>query len=279
MNRLSGLTAALLICCTTSVAADLRVMSFNVRYPNPNDGANRWEARRELLFAVIRDARPDLIGTQELFKSQGDAIVKAVPDFAWFGISRRGNQEDEHMGVFYRKSRVKLIESGNYWLSETPEKPGSMSWNVTLPRMVTWGLFEDKQSKRRFYFMNTHFPHRREDTQARTQCARVIVDQMSKFRTDIPVILTGDFNAGTDSEAYRILTYGLKDARAAVKDPAGDIGTFHGFSGKPGRDRIDWILYRGSLRPRSFATLTSNDRGRYPSDHFPLIAEIAWVGR
>jgi endonuclease/exonuclease/phosphatase family metal-dependent hydrolase len=255
-------------------AADLRVMSFNVRYPNPGDGADRWEARRDLLVATIRDARPDLIGTQELFKEQGDYIVEKLPEYAWFGRSRRGNSENEHMGVFYRKETVQLLDSGDFWLSETPDTPASMSWGVTLPRMVTWGMFEHAAAKRRLYFLNTHFAHRREDEDARTRSARVIVERIGKLRGDLPLVLAGDYTAALDSEAYRALAAILKDARAGLRDPAGDIGTFHGFRGQPGAARIDWILYRGDLRPSRFETITSNAGGRYPSDHFPLVAEF-----
>lgn len=251
-------------------------MSFNVRYPNPGDGADIWESRRDLLVSTIRDARPDLIGTQELFKLQGDYIVEKLPAYAWFGRSRRGNDENEHMGVFYRKETMKLIESGDFWLSETPDTPASMSWDVTLPRMVTWGLFEHVASKRRFYFLNTHFAHRREDAVARTRSAEVIAARIAKFPANVPMILAGDFNTGIDTEPYRLLTATLKDARSGMKDPAGAVGTFHGFTGKPGAARIDWILYRGDLRPRRFETITSHAGGRYPSDHFPIVAEFEW---
>lgn len=269
------LIAQLLALAALAGAADLTVLSFNVRYPNPKDGDNRWEVRRDLLVDTIRASDPDLIGTQELFKLQGDYIVEKLPPYAWFGLGRRGDSEDEHMGVFYRKPRLKLIDSGHHWLSETPDKPGSMSWNINLARMLTWGLFEDLKDQRRFYFLNTHLPHRGQDEEARTQCARVIAAWMAKLPPQFPVILSGDFNTGVTSEAYRTLTDRLKDARSGLSDPAGEIGTFHGFTGKPGRERIDWILYRG-FTPRRFRTITSNQDSRYPSDHFPVEAVLGW---
>jgi len=133
---------ALFTLSLAACAAELRVMTFNVRYPNPGDGANVWPARRDLLVEVIRSRRPDLVGTQELYYEQGQYIVEKLPEYAWFGLSRRGNHEDEHMGVFYRKNRLRVIDSGDFWLSATPEKPGSISWNMSLPRMVTWAQFE-----------------------------------------------------------------------------------------------------------------------------------------
>ena len=145
MKTRHGLSWAPLLCALSFAtlplsAQTLRVMSFNVRYPSPNDGPDRWELRRDMLVGAIRANDPDLIGTQELFYEQGQYIAEKAPEYEWFGISRRGNREDEHMGVFFKTARFRLVESGNFWLSETPETPGSMSWNVSLPRMVTWGL-------------------------------------------------------------------------------------------------------------------------------------------
>ena len=101
-------------------AQTLRVMTFNVRYPNPDDGANVWANRRDLLVETIRRHDPDLLGAQEMYQSQGDYIAERLPRYAWFGIGRRGDHEDEHMGVFYKRGRFFPVESGNFWLSETP---------------------------------------------------------------------------------------------------------------------------------------------------------------
>jgi endonuclease/exonuclease/phosphatase family metal-dependent hydrolase len=271
------LLLAALVGASAFAADALSVMSFNVRYPNPKDGPDVWEARRDILVSVIRDKQPDLVGTQELFQLQGDYIVAKLPEYAWFGLSRRGNHEDEHMGVFYRKSRLELLDSGNYWLSETPEVAGSQSWAVSLPRMVTWGDFRDRANGRKFRFLNTHFPHRREDEEARKQCARVIVEKLKTLPPDTTVVLTGDFNTDISSEAHSTLAAHLKDAWKEAPDPAGPTGTFHGFKGTPrGSARIDWIFYRGPLVPRKAETITFNENGRYPSDHFPVLLRFEW---
>jgi endonuclease/exonuclease/phosphatase family metal-dependent hydrolase len=273
-NRLLALGA--LLVASASAAESLRVMTFNVRYPAKSDGPNVWEQRRDLLVDTIRRNKPDIFGTQELFQIQGQYIVGNLSGYSWFGRSRRGNDQDEHMGVFYRKDRLKLIGSGDYWLSETPDEPGSMSWNVSLPRMVTWGLFEDTTNNRRFYFFDTHFAHRREDSAARVQSARVIAGRLQKLPPDATVILTGDFNTDSGSEPYNVLTGILQDAWTSVQKPQGPTGTFHGFKGEPGKARIDWILYRGSIKPVSTETITYNLDGRYPSDHFPILAVFEW---
>lgn len=250
----------------------LRIMTFNVRYPAKTDGPDRWEFRRDLLVDTIREKSPDLIGTQELYYEQGQYIVEKLPDYVWFGISRRGNHEDEHMGVFYKKDRLRLLDSGNFWLSETPETPGSMSWGVNLPRMVTWGLFEIREAARRFYLYNTHFPHRREDEEARLRAARLLSERLQRLDPSIPLVLTGDFNAAAGGEVYRVFTTHLEDAWARAPKRSGPECTAGGFQGRTDCRRIDWILYRGALRPLEAETVRRSRDGRFPSDHYPVLA-------
>jgi endonuclease/exonuclease/phosphatase family metal-dependent hydrolase len=276
MRLIRFFPAGVLLMASLAAAQPLRVMSFNVRYPAKSDGPNVWELRRDLLLAAIRNKQPDVIGTQELFYLQGEYIVEKMPEYAWFGVSRRGDRTDEHMGVFYKKSRFDLIASGNFWLSETPDKPASMAWNIDLPRMVTWGQFRDKAAGREFRLFNTHFPHRRTDEEARTQCARLIAERIKTLASADTVVVTGDFNIGLESDAHRILSEPLTDAWRSVSKPLGPVGTFHGFTGTPGEARIDWILYRGDLRPVSVETATFQENGRYPSDHFPVLAVFEW---
>ncbi len=255
-------------------AESLRVMSFNVRLPSKSDGPNYWDSRRDIAVEMLRTRDPDIFGTQELFHHQGEYLVEKLPEYSWFGLSRRGNHTDEHMGVFYKKDKLRVIVERDFWLSETPDVPGSMSWDVSLPRMVTWGLFETKESGRRFYFLNTHFPHRRQDHEARLKCAGVIVSHIASLPPEVPLILTGDFNAPAGEAVYRILTSDLEDAWKTANSKSGPEGTFHGFTGKPGESRIDWILYRGPFEVLTAATVTFNEDGRYPSDHFPVFAVL-----
>jgi endonuclease/exonuclease/phosphatase family metal-dependent hydrolase len=247
-------------------------MTFNVRYPASGDGPNRWEQRRDLFIETIRAKDPDLFGTQELFELQAQYIVEKLPGYRWFGLSRRGNHEDEHMGVFYRDSRLRVVESGNFWLSETPNTAGSMSWNVSLPRMVTWGLFEIKGTKLRFYYYNTHFPHRREDEEARVRCAKVIQERMAGLPKNVPFILAGDFNAPAGGDVYKTFVPDLTDAWTTAAIRFGPEGTFGGFKGVTTGARIDWIFYRGFGKVLHAETVTLNENGRYPSDHYPVSA-------
>lgn len=267
--------AVLLAGCATVPAAApqaLKVMAFNVRLPIDTDGANRWDARRELAAKTIRDAAPDLIGTQELFKAQGDYLASQLPDYAWFGEGRRGGDGDEHMGVFYRKDRLRVLESGDFWLSDTPTVPGSITWGHPFPRMVTWAQFERIADGRRFYFFNTHLPYRAEDDEARLRGAQVLLQRIAALPPDAAVIVTGDFNTAPDSAVHAELATRLGDAWTRAPRRSGPEATFHGFTGKADQ-RIDWILVRG-FEVDSATTIDANDAGRYPSDHFPVLVEL-----
>lgn len=267
------LLCALLLCAFAAPAETLRVMSFNVRYPASGDGPNRWEVRQDTLVRTIRLKNPDLLGAQELFYIQGEYIAQNLPEYEWFGNSRRGNREDEHMGVFYKRSKLRVIESGNFWLSETPAVAGSQAWGATLPRMVTWALFEIRASGQRFYFYNTHFHHTAQGNEARVNSAKVIAQRAAELPAGLPFIMTGDFNAvAPTADPYKILTANLKDAWTTATRTIGPAGTSSGFSGRVSDRRIDWILYRGPLTVLEAETVTYNEDGRYPSDHYPVFA-------
>ena len=257
-----------------AAAQDLSVMSVNVRYPGPQDGENRWEARRNLLVDVIRDAAPDLIGTQELFQLQGDYITERLPAYAWFGVDRRGGHGDEHMGIFYRRDRLTLLESGQIWLSDQPDVPGSISWGHPFPRTLAWGLFETRDG-RRFRLYDTHFPYRPEDDGARTKAARLIADRIAAD-DGLPAILTGDFNAGAGSDAHALLNRQLYDVWQFAPQIDGPTPGHHGFLGGTPTRRIDWILLRGFAVTQARA-IAAHRNGSYPSDHYPIMADLRWI--
>ena len=262
---------------TPAAADELKVMTFNVRLPLAQDDANAWEHRRDIAVATVAEERPDIIGAQELHKPQGDYFVERLPEYSWFGIDRRGGHADEHMGIFYRRDRLNLLYHGNYWLSDTPTVPGSISWGHPYPRMVTWGLFETRAGRQRFYVINTHFPYREEDGEARLKAARMIANWTPLLQPDLPVILLGDFNTVPDGPVHATFASILEDAWMTAPSRDGPAETFHAFTGKADR-RIDWILTRG-FRAKSVRTLTDNRGGRYPSDHFPVVATLAWPPR
>lgn len=273
------LVVLLALVCAGPVAArvpdatSLRVMSFNVRYPNPDDGPNVWAKRRAVFLQTIAAADPDVIGTQELFASQGADIVRALPGYAWFGRDRRGDHADEHMGIFYRRDRLTLIRHGDYWLSDAPSVPGSMAWGATLPRMVNWGVFETRgKTKRQFVLFDTHLAHRDEDDLARVRSAALLLEKLRPIAGDLPIVLTGDMNATPDSQAYRKLAARLTDAWVSAPIRKGPERTFHDFTGVPDR-RIDYIFMHGFTSLQAEVRIDHSGK-IYGSDHFPVFAEL-----
>lgn len=254
-----------------STSAPLRVMTLNVRLPLDADGADHWALRRDAMARLIGDTAPDLIGTQELMRSQADDLAARLPEYAWFGVGRRGGDSDEHMGIFYRRDAVRLLASGHFWLSDSPELPGSISWGHPYPRMVSWGLFERRADGLRLHLFNTHLPYRAEDGDARLRGAGLILQRLGAI-ADGPAIVLGDFNAVPGGAVHRRLTAVLHDAWEQAPRREGPEGSFHGFSGTPGA-RIDWVLSRG-LQPLTARTLAQPVDGRHVSDHFPVLVEF-----
>jgi endonuclease/exonuclease/phosphatase family metal-dependent hydrolase len=280
------LTAGLALASGMTCAApppgthDLRVMTFNVRYSEADDGINAWPRRRDLMVRVIRQEHPDILGTQELLLPQGDYLQRHLPDYTWFGMGRNGNEIDrndnEHMGVFYDKARLKVLESGNFWFSDTPDTPGSIGAGQLMPRMVTWAKFQDRRSGKQFYYYDTHFPYRdgKAAEATRERCAEEIRQRLARLPASLPFILTGDFNTTPGSRTHASLTEVLHDARASAPRHEGPAGTFHGFTGQADH-RIDWILYRG-VKADDVRTITTHEGQVYPSDHFPVVADFSW---
>jgi endonuclease/exonuclease/phosphatase family metal-dependent hydrolase len=244
--RLSAIACVLMLGLPApGVAAEapLRVMTFNVRVP-ADTGMNAWTHRRDLMVQVIKAEHPDLLGTQELTEEQGEYLAAHLPGYAWFGQGRDGGTKGEHMGVFYRTDRLAVVRSGDFWLSDTPEVPGSRTWGQPYPRMVTWARFRRRDGGGSFDYFNTHFPYRAEDVHARMLSANEILQRIGKLSSDTRVILAGDFNCAPDAPVHAELTRGLQDAWVTAASRSGPAKTFHNFTGKPAR-RLDWILSRG----------------------------------
>ncbi|GMV90812.1 MAG: endonuclease/exonuclease/phosphatase family protein [Candidatus Hydrogenedentes bacterium] len=255
---------------------DLRVMSFNIRFGSANDGDNSWENRKEIVVDMIREQDPIVIGTQECLDFQADYLVEQLPHFRWFGVAREADGSGERMAVLYRADLISPIESGNFWLSETPKAPGSSSWDSACNRMATWARFHHHASGQAFYLINTHLDHRSEP--ARQGGSKVVLDFIETLPDDVPLVLTGDFNSiAANSIPYSILIDGgLADAWDTAAERVGPAVTWGAFKA-PEVDsdrRIDWIMTRGGIVADRCETVTYNYDGRYPSDHFPVVAHL-----
>ncbi len=271
-------------CPAGEQANDVRVMSFNIRYGTANDGDNHWERRKEFLVQTIQAFNPDLLGTQETVGFQRDYLAQQLPDYDYLGVGRNdGRDSGEMMALYFKRVRFEKFADGHFWLSETPDQPGSKSWDSSLPRMATWVKLRDRRDAdaQPILFLNTHFDHL--GAQARVESARLLRRQTQALGQGCRVIVTGDFNAGEGSEPYRAL-FGqvegqaspLVDAfRTAHPQPGPNEGTFSGFkAGAIGGARIDWIGVSQDWQVARVEIDRTERSGRTPSDHFPIIAVL-----
>ena len=257
---------------------DVRVISFNIRYGTAKDGDNHWDRRKERVIESIEAFSPDLLGTQETLGFQRDYLAENLPGYEVLGVGRDdGGDKGEMMALYFRKDRFEKLDSGHFWLSETPDKVGSKSWDSSLPRMATWVKLRDKQAAaaQPILFINTHFDHI--GKQARLESARLVRRKAEELGKGSSVIITGDFNAGEDSDPYQAL-FGddspLFDSyRKAHPERTEDEGTFSGFkaTNRSGA-RIDWIGVSRDWKVVEAQIDRTEHEGRTPSDHYPVTA-------
>lgn len=264
----------------TATNSSLCVMTFNLRYASAT-GPNAWPERRPLVREVIDLMKPDVIGTQEGLHAQLLDVAADLPDYAWTGVGRNdGKTGSEFMAVFYRKSRLEALSTNHFWLSDTPEVPGSTTWGNSNRRMVTWLKFRDRVTGGEFYFFNTHFDHQIQ--LAREKSAELVRQRVAALETKLPVLLVGDFNANAGrNQAFDILTRDnfFADSWQQAKERGNEgLNSFNGFK-PPGRndERIDWILTRGKVEVSRTEIVSFERNGQFPSDHFPVVAWLNLV--
>jgi endonuclease/exonuclease/phosphatase family metal-dependent hydrolase len=262
----------------------IKVMSFNIRYGAANDGENSWKHRDYLVLETIQNYGPDLIGYQEALKFQVDFLKQNLKGYGFHGIGRdKGTEEGEYVPVMWKMDRFELVDSGHFWLSETPEIPGSVSWDSSLTRMLSWVVLRDKKAvgyQKELVFANTHFDHR--GNQARLESAKLIRQRAEEIMNDIPIILTGDFNTTEDLAPYAALCKAegfngkpLVDAFRVIHPEVSDNErSFGAWVGRRDGKRIDWILHTDDFVTLNAAINYTQDAGRYPSDHYPVEAIV-----
>jgi endonuclease/exonuclease/phosphatase family metal-dependent hydrolase len=269
-----------------------RVMSFNIRgSDHPQDGANQWHLRSALNVATIRQHSPDVIGFQELQSGNLSTYQAELRDYHYI-LGNDASEHSEHPSIFWKPTTLDLLDSGSFWISETPEVY-SESWNTDCVRAATWARFQEKSSGHRFLYLNTHLDHRSD--WARTEGCRLLVRRIADLCQDnLPAILTGDFNCDAHQDPalsdhnYRFLIEnGFVDTYlAAGNSDEADSNTFHGFQGSEFADfgdwtgRIDWLLTLDGVQRfqvKSAIIIRDNAAPIYPSDHYPIMAELVFI--
>lgn len=261
--------------------SSFRVMTYNIRRDTVNDGKNQWYLRKDRVVRLIHHYTPDLLGVQEALPQQMTDLQTGLFDYGSYGVGRNnGRGKGEFSAVFYRHDRFELVDKGTFWLSEAPDTPGSIGWDAALPRICSWIRLKDRSTNKEICHFNTHFDHK--GGRARRESAQLILARIQQIAGPAtPAILTGDFNAGPESDAYRtmITNTAFQDAKLLTESPhSGPEGTWSTFDVESGiGDRIDYIFITSSyFKILNHAHLTDSENKRYPSDHLPVLAELAY---
>lgn len=235
-----------------------------------NDGINHWQHRKSLALSRINAFNPDLLGIQECYDDEAQAgfLKQRLSKYEFYGVQRggQGGAAMEMAPALLQKSSFDISERGCFWLSETPEQPGSLNWDAAFPRTCSWFHVWHRKTRRNLTFLNSHFDYQ---PIAVVESAKILLAWVRK-NADTPMIVTGDFNTDKRSETYRLLTKYLVDAHP------GDENTFHDYGRNHTDYPIDWILVSPHFEIISSQVDHYHENDIYPSDHYPLLATVDW---
>ena len=247
----------------------LRVMSFNIRCTNV--GRDSWEDRIDIVTETMVKSEADSIGVQEATPEWMATLKETLTDYDYVGVGRDdGNNQGEYAAIFYLKDKYNLVDSGNFWLSETPEKP-SLGWDAACTRICTWAVLENKETKEQYLHVNSHFDH--EGIVARRESVKMILSFISEYK-DLPVVFTADMNVQEGSENYTQFIQELYDTKYEAEDNMIYL-TYH--DTKPSKhqgDIIDYVMINDNFNALSYKVVTAGIDDRYVSDHFPVYADL-----
>ena len=251
---------------------ELTVISYNIRYDNPNDGENQWKYRKERVANYIKEIRPDIIGMQEVLDPQLVFLDVSLTEFSFVGVGREdGKTKGEYSPILYNSDSLSLLQTDTFWLSETPTVI-SVGWDAALERICTYAQFEHKETGQKFWVFNTHFDHIGE--LARIQSAKLINQKIKMLNmNNSPVVITGDFNLTPDTAPIKIFQNTYIDVMQKTPANANNYGTFTGFDKlSNGEDRIDYIFQKGLKTLESTHIWLKTTSGGWASDHHPVQA-------
>jgi len=271
----------MLFCCMgKSYSQQLNVGTYNLRYDNADDSVNGngWRQRYPVMAKIILFNDLDIFGTQEGLYHMLNNLVDSLPGYKWIGIGRDdGVQAGEHSAIFYKADKFKLLKQGNFWLSTITDKPNK-GWDAVLPRICTWGEFEEIKTGFKFYFFNLHMDHI--GVVARRESAKLVLSKVTAMAGNIPTILTGDFNVDQTSESYNVVNNSglLRDSYelAPIKLAYDDSYNAFNVNKNNGNSRIDHIFVTKHFKVKRYAILTNTFHGRIPSDHYPVVAIMGY---
>lgn len=274
------LAVILLLASCNSKPINLNVMSFNIRYDNPDDSLNNWQYRKDVAAKTIKNQNADIVGTQEVLVNQLNDLKSRLPEYNAIGVGREdGIEKGEYSAILYKKDRFKEIKSGYFWLSETPEVAGSKGWDGACERIATWAILEDISSKKQLFFINTHLDH--VGKIARQEGVTLLLSRANALANGLPIIMTGDFNATPESDVIKHVTdvnspEHLINSKDIAVEKSGTDWTFHGFGKVPmeRREFIDYVFVSKGIKVAKHSVLPEKLDDIFISDHSVVVAQI-----
>ncbi len=270
------LALVVLLCLGQASAQEIKVISFNIRFDNPNDAPNNWANRLPLVEEYLVAEMPDIMGVQEALYHQNEDLLKALPGYAYLGTGRDdGEKGGEFSPLYYHTGRFELLDHSQFWLSETPHMAGSIGWEAMLPRVVSWAKLRHRESKREVFVFNTHFSH--VSDLARRKSMEFLSVMIKEIAAESPVIVTGDFNIRMDSGLYVDMINQFKAINnlqntfvASADSTHTEVATFNGFSDQQNTAVIDYIFVNDAFRVKSYSVDRIKENGVFISDHWPV---------
>jgi endonuclease/exonuclease/phosphatase family metal-dependent hydrolase len=260
---------------TKRTATSLKVMTYNIRLDVASDGENAWPNRKDFLTSQVLFLAPDILGVQEAKPNQIKDLSTALTNYNYVGEGRDGEGKGEYSAIFYNSDKLKVEKTHTFWLSQTPTIV-SKSWDAAYPRICTYALFSFKNSNKKFWAFNTHLDH--VGAIAQKEGLQLVLNKIASENTEnYPVFLTGDFNVTPENEILTATKKVLNDAENIANIKFGATGTFNGFKyNEPVTRRIDYIFVSKSenIKVTKYGVLSSAVAFKFPSDHFPVFAEI-----
>lgn len=251
--------------------AQYSAMTFNIRYPTQNDGENWWEYRKERVADLVRFYEPDVMGIQEGLHRQVIFLDSALTEYSFVGAGRDdGEKGGEYSALFYKPGVLEVLESGTFWLSETPDRV-SVGWDASMERISTWARFRITESGKEILVFNAHLDHR--GPESRLNALKLIYSRSEDMNQNgTPVLVMGDLNAVPESEPIQYLSSVMNDSRAVSETrPYGPVGTYNGFDiSHPLDRRIDYIFVSDQVAVQKYGVLSDTQNERTPSDHLPV---------
>ncbi len=249
---------------------EIRIMTYNIKYANENDGENSWSKRKDWITNQIQFYEPDVLGVQEAVKSQLDHFTENIDTYKVLGVGREGKDKGEFSAILYKDEKFDILESDTFWLSETPHEI-SKGWDAAYNRICTYALFQNKETNDKFYVFNTHFDH--VGDKARLESSKLITKKIKELnKEELPVFLMGDFNLEPEKEGIEIILNFLDDSKEEAEFTFGPSGTFNGYDfSQPVTRRIDYIFVNDKVEVEKYGVLSDSKDLKYPSDHFPVL--------